>query len=67
VRGTDGRDQLVAGQCCSTCAEFEAGVVAEDNIHDEASRETAAETMARLRRLDVCAAHFSHDRTVYRP
>jgi len=65
--GPDGQAQLVAGQCCYTCAEFNAGTVAADNIHDETYREAAAETIGRLRRLDIAAAHFSHDRTVYRP
>ena len=67
VQGTDGQAQLVAGQCCYTCAEFNAGAVAADNIHDETYREAAAETIGRLRRLDIAAAHFSHDRTIHRP
>ncbi len=67
VQGPDGQAQLVAGQCCYTCAEFSAGAVAADNIHDETYREAAAETIGRLRRLDIAAAHFSHDRTIYRP
>ena len=67
VQDPDGQAQLVAGQCCYTCAEFSAGAVASDNIHDETHREAAAETLDRLRRLDIAAAHFSHDRTIYRP
>ena len=67
VQDPDGQAQLVAGQCCYTCAEFSAGAVAADNIHDETHREAAAETLDRLRRLDIAAAHFSHDRTIYRP
>ena len=67
VQDPDGQAQLVAGQCCYTCAEFSAGAGAADNIHDETHREAAAETLDRLRRLDIAAAHFSHDRTIYRP
>ena len=67
VQGPDGQAQLVAGQCCYTCAEFNAGAVAADNIHDETYRDVAAETIGRLRRLDIAAVHFSHDRTIYRP
>ncbi len=67
VQGTDGRAQLIAGQCCYTCAEFSAGAVAADNIHDETYQQVAAETLDRLRRLQIAAAHFSHDRTIYRP
>ena len=67
VKGPDGHSQLIAGQCCYTCAEFDAGVVAANNIHDETYREAAAETVARLRSLDISAAHFSHDRTIHRP
>ncbi len=65
VTGADGQAQLVAGQCCYTCAEFDAGVVATDNIHDETYREVATETIARLRGLDISVAYFSHDRTIY--
>jgi hypothetical protein len=67
VQGPDGRAQLIAGQCCYTCEEFSAGAVAADNIHHETYREAAAETIARLRSLDISAAHFSHDRAIYRP
>jgi hypothetical protein len=64
VKGTDGQAQLIAGQCCYTCAEFSAGAVAADNIHDETYQQAAAETIGRLRRLDIAAAHFSrHDRS----
>ena len=59
--------QLVAGQCCYTCAEFDAGTVAADNLHDETYRNAATETIARLRSLDISAAYFSHDRTIHRP
>ncbi|MGE0140750.1 MAG: MBL fold metallo-hydrolase [Ilumatobacteraceae bacterium] len=67
VHSPDGRAQLIVGQCCYTCAEFEAEAVAADNIHDETYRDAAAETIARLRRLPITDALFSHDRTIYRP
>ena len=66
VDSPGGPAQLIAGQCCYTCAEFAEGTVAADNIHDETYREAAIETITRLRRLDISAAHFSHDRTIYR-
>lgn len=66
VDDAGGRSQLVAGQCCYTCAAFRDGEVESDNLHDESYRATAAETIERLRRLNVAFAHFSHDRTIYR-
>lgn len=67
VDADDGQVHLIAGQCCYTCAEFRAGVVGTDNIHDQTYRATASETIARLRALQITAAHFSHDRAIYRP
>lgn len=67
IQGPDGQAQLIAGQCCYNCAEFSAGAVAADNIHDETYQQAAAETIGRLRSLDIAAAYFSHDRTIYRP
>lgn len=67
VWGADGQTQLVAGQCCYTSAECSAGAVAADDIHDETDREEAAKSLDRLRRLDIAAADFSHDRKIYRP
>ena len=66
VERADGRRELVAGQCCYTCAAYRTGTVEPDNLHDESFRAVAAESLDRLRRLAPEAVHFSHDRTVHR-
>jgi len=66
VHRTDGESQLIAGQCCYTCAEFEASRIESDNIHDETYRPAAIESLEHLRRLDATTVHFSHDRVIHR-
>lgn len=67
VQGSDGQSQLLAGQCCYNCAEFEAGLIEANNICDETYRAAAVESLDRLRRLKATTVHFSHDRTIHRP
>lgn len=63
--GADGRTLLV-GQACYTCAQFSAGEVLDNNVHDDSWMPTALESLERLRSLHAQTAHFSHDATVYR-
>lgn len=65
ITDSSARSQLLAGQCCYTCAEFAAGTVAADNLHDETYRDMAAESLDRLRQLQQEAVYFSHDPTIY--
>ncbi len=64
VTDRDGVSQLVAGQCCYTCAEFVTGEIDPADFDDLAA---GVQSLARLRNLDIVAAHFSHDQTIYRP
>jgi hypothetical protein len=56
-----GHTELVVGQACYLCTDFEEIVVPSDNIHDESWAGTAAESLGRLASLDADIAHFSHD------
>ncbi len=66
IQSPEGDSALIAGQCCYTCAAFRDGLVESDNLHDESSRADAEASLTRLRRLDVAAVHFSHDRLIHR-
>ena len=64
---TDGFPTLLVGQCCYDCAEFARGeVVVADLGHIDLTAAATA-SLDRLRGLDIAAAHFSHDPTVWRP
>lgn len=56
--------EVVAGQVCWTCAEFDAGVTHPDDAHDERWRATAEESLDRLRALKPRTVHLAHDRPV---
>ena len=57
--------ELVVGQACYLCSDFEDGTLPGDNIHDESWADTAADSLRRLTSLDAAAAHFSHDPRPY--
>ena len=59
------RRELVVGQACYLCSDFEDGTVPGDNVHDESWADTAADSLRRLTSLDAAAAHFSHDPRPY--
>lgn len=63
---SDGHRELIVGQACYTCAEFEAGDIAESDVHGDAWLETARGSLDRLRSLGADVARFSHDATVSR-
>lgn len=65
VDGQDG-PELIVGQCCYTCTEYEAGQVSPSDIHDETLLEAGVESLARLRQLRAEVAYFSHDHNVHR-
>ncbi len=57
--------EIIVGQTCYTCAEFEAGQPAEFDMHDETWLTAGTESLARLRSLNANRAFFSHDRAIY--
>jgi glyoxylase-like metal-dependent hydrolase (beta-lactamase superfamily II) len=62
-----GRTELVVGQACYLCSDFEDVVVPDDNVHDGSWAETARESLTRLASLGANVAHFSHDRRRFEP
>lgn len=57
--------ELLVGQACYSCAEFEDGGLAEADLHDGAWLAAGRHSLERLRSLDPVLAHFSHDPTVF--
>ena len=53
--------EIIAGQACYTCAEFEAGQPAPSDMHDDNWLDAGAESVRRLRSLNPQRVHFSHD------
>lgn len=64
---TGTRRELIVGQACYLCSDFEHGDVTADNLHDESWAAAGAASIERLASMGVHAAHFSHDQRVYRP
>lgn len=58
------RRELIVGQACFCCADFRSNTVEPGELHDESFALPYAESLDRLRSLDLTAAHFSHDATV---
>jgi len=56
---------LIVGQACYTCAEFEAGTVVKEDVHNESWLGLYTESLNRLASIGADNAFFSHDRTVY--
>ncbi len=57
--------EIIVGQACYTCAEYEAGTVAPTDMHAPDWRSAGDESLARLRALRPDRAHFSHDAVTY--
>lgn len=63
---TEAGPEIIVGQACYSCDEFESGRPAVSDMHDPHWVDVGAESLARLRALEPIAAHFSHDPTVFR-
>lgn len=59
-----GRRELVVGQACYTCAEFEDGTLDPADLHDDSWWPSGVASLERLRALRPQVARFSHDRHV---
>ena len=55
--------EIVVGQACYSCAEFESGTTTADDMHDPNWHTIGLASVARLRSLQPVRAHFSHDGT----
>jgi len=64
VHGSAGTE-LVVGQACYSCAEFDRGDLAATDMHDEAWVAAGRHSLERLRSLEPVRAHFSHDLTAH--
>ena len=62
----EGVTTVIGGQCCYTCAEFEAGVGLISDLHDESWDEAARQSLERLASFDPDVVHLSHDRAILR-
>jgi hypothetical protein len=58
---TGGRRELIVGQACCLCSDFERGDVTADNLQDSSWANAGRESMERLVALRADIAHFSHD------
>jgi len=59
--------ELVVGQACYSCAEYEAARPAGTDMHEASWLDTGIESIARLHALGAKRAHFSHDAVTYSP
>lgn len=62
---TDAGLEVIAGQACYTCAEFEAGTPTPADMHTTDWHDTGLESLRRLHALRPDRAHFSHDAATY--
>ena len=58
--------ELIVGQACYGCGEFEIGRPAETDMHDAAWFKPGLESLRRLKSLDPVVSHFSHDVAIFR-
>lgn len=58
---TDAGLEIIVGQACYSCAEYDTGSPAETDMHDPDWHPTGVESLARLRSRSPARAHFSHD------
>jgi glyoxylase-like metal-dependent hydrolase (beta-lactamase superfamily II) len=56
---------VIGGQCCYTCAEFETGSPAPEDVHDESWMAPARASIERLMSFDPDVVHLSHDRAIW--
>jgi N-acyl homoserine lactone hydrolase len=59
-----GTRDLIVGQACYTCAEFEAGAVTEEDMHDESWLAAGTASLDRLGALRTDRSFLSHDRAI---
>ena len=58
--------ELIVGQACYSCSEFELGEPELSDMHDESWLAVGQSSLDRLRSLSPVRAHFSHDRASFR-
>jgi N-acyl homoserine lactone hydrolase len=63
---TGDRRELIVGQACYLCSDFEQATVPADNLHDPTWSTLAARSIERLVALRPDVAHFSHDPRTFR-
>ncbi len=61
-----GTTTVLAGQCCYTCAEYEAVEPASEDCHDDTYQPAARASIDRLRDLGPDVVHLGHDPNVLR-
>ncbi len=59
--------EIIVGQACYTCAEYDAAILQPADMHTPDWHATGLDSLARLRALQPDRAHFSHDATTYTP
>lgn len=59
--------ELIVGQTCYSCLEYEATTPAESDMHDASWYQTGIDSLLRLQSLHPHQAYFSHDSTIYSP
>ncbi len=62
----DGRHHIVAGQCCHSGLEWEAGAPEATDMHDPGLVSAGLDSLDRLRAMEPVAVYFSHDPDPYR-
>ncbi len=53
--------EIIAGQACHHCDEFNAGELSASDMHDETWLDEGRRSLARLKSLGASRVHFSHD------
>lgn len=66
VETTNGLE-LIVGQTCYSCVEYESATPAESDMHDASWYETGIDSLLRLESLRPQRAHFSHDSATWSP
>lgn len=59
--------ELLVGQACWTCREFDTTAAEASDAHDESWIAAAADSLRRLRDLQAHRAHFAHDISIWQP
>ena len=58
--------EIIVGQACYTCAEYQAGSPQTTDMHAPDWLAAGTDSLRRLRSLRAARAHFSHDATTHR-
>ena len=59
--------EIVAGQTCYSCAEFDSDAPMVADMHDDSWLVAGTESLRRLQALTADVCHFSHDRSTWQP